>query len=326
MVLLTSSTVATLLIPIITCVCTFSIFLAGYSLQQHSVRNIEKAFRSLDAGQSDYQQYSYDTTEQSILDPETGELSSLNKGSFAYLQLLSEPNPSDICSSIALFKKLAEGGSTIQDRLFMYPQEWDLIMSTDPVVNKALSFLREASVKYKFWLLPIDMNLVIEQGYSLTDSKLLRLGEIQFMAYDSVLYLRTPGLLLDAQELDKIILTRPLPMKYDPSRQESYRNAAWIGMPLRAHDEARIPPVYLISVNTMRNRVEARTHVPNVALRGFGDLVASPNYKKVTGNDPAYVFFEWDESGHIQQENNTYYDQWRKEQSQVCAGLDLSLY
>lgn len=326
MVLLTSSTVSTLLIPAITCIATFSIFLAGYSLQQHSVRNIEKAFRSLDAAQADYQQFPYDASEQATWDPETLELSSLNEGNFAYLQLISEPNPSDICSAIAFFKKLLDGKSAIQDRLFMYPQEWDVIMSSDPTVNKALSFLREASVEYKFWLLPIDMNLVVEQGYSLTDSKLLRLGEIQFMAYDSVLYLRTPGLLLDAQELDKIILTRPLPMKYDPARQESFRNGAWIGMPLRAHDESRIPPVYLISVNTRRNRVEARTHVPNVALRGFGDLAAGPNYKKVTGKDPAYVFFEWDEDGHVKRENNPYYDQWRKDQSQVCAGLDLELY
>lgn len=264
--------------------------------------------------------------EPSILDPETGELEVWNEGNFAYLQLLSESNPASICSAISLFKKLAEGGSRIQDRLFMYPQEWDMIRSTDAVVNRALSFLREASVQYKFWLLPIDMKLVIEQGYSLTDSKLLRLGEIQFMAYDSVLLLRSPGLLLDAQELDKIILTRPLPLKFQPVRQESYRNAAWIGMPLRAHDEARLPPVYLISVNTMRNRVEARTHVPNVALRGFGDLAAGPNFKKVTGKNPAYVFFELDNDGHVQQENNTYYNQWRDEMAEICVGLDLSGY
>ncbi|EED17578.1 conserved hypothetical protein [Talaromyces stipitatus ATCC 10500] len=313
MVLLTSSTVATFLIPVITC--------------QHGVRNIERDFRSLDSMQADYEHMTYDTNkEQSILDPETGELSTLNQGNFAYLQLLSEPNPASICSTIAIYKKMFEGGSTIQDRLFMYPQEWDLITPTDPVVSQALSSLREASVQYKFWLLPIDMHLVIQQGYSLTDSKLLRLGEIQFMAYDSVLYLRTPGLLLDAQELDKMILTRPLPMKYEPTRQESYRNAAWIGMPLRAHNEAKIPPVYLISVNSMRNRVEARTHVPNVALRGFGDLAAGPNFVKVTGKDPAYVFFDWDEDGRIQQENNTYYDRWRQESANVCGGLDLSLY
>jgi hypothetical protein len=97
-------------------------------------------------------------------------------------------------------------------------------------------------------------------------------------------------------------------------------------MPLRAHDEARLPPVYLISVNTMRNRVEARTHVPNVALRGFGDLAAGPNFKKVTGKDPAYVFFELDNDGHVQQENNTYYNQWRDEMAEICVRLDLSGY
>jgi hypothetical protein len=124
-----------------------------------------------------------------------------------------------------------------------------------------------------------------------------------------------------------MLLSRPLPLKYDVNRLESYRNEAWIGMPLLAHQEARLPPVYLISVNTMRNRVEARTHIPNVALRGFGDLAAGPTYKHTSGIDPAYVFFEWNEDGYsTRQEDNPYYQQWRKEQRQVCKEVDFELY
>ncbi|KAH8701784.1 hypothetical protein BGW36DRAFT_371570 [Talaromyces proteolyticus] len=325
MVLLTSSTVATLLVPI-TCICTFSIFLAGYALQQHSVRKIQDAMRPLDSIATLPQQFSYDETQETATDPATGELITVNKGNFAYLQLLSEPNPSDICSAILFFKKLADGQSVIQDRLFMYPQEWDLIASSDPNVNMALSILSSASQKYSFWTLPISMKLVTEQGYSLTDSKLFRLGEIQFLQYDSVLYLRTPGLLLNAQELDKMLLRRPLPLKYDKNRVESFRNEAWIGMPLMAHQQPKLPPVYLVSVNTMPSRVEARTHIPNVALRGFGDLAAGPSYRRISGNDPAYVFFDWDEDGRVKWEGNPYYDQWRDEQSEVCPGLDLGFY
>ncbi|QKX63509.1 uncharacterized protein TRUGW13939_10680 [Talaromyces rugulosus] len=326
MVLLTSGTVATLLIPI-TCVCTFSIFLAGYALQQHSVRKIQDAIRPYDVIPTIPDEFSHDNTRETITDPKTGELVTINKGNFAYVQLLSEPNPSDICSSILFFKKLIDGESEIGDRLFMYPEEWDMIASSDPNINAALSTLQTASKKYDFWLLPISMNLVTQQGYSLTDSKLLRLGEIQFMRYDSVLYLRSPGFLLDAKELDKMLLSRPLPLKYDINRLESYRNEAWIGMPLLAHQEARLPPVYLISVNTMRNRVEARTHIPNVAMRGFGDLAAGPTYKCTSGIDPAYVFFEWDEDRHnTKQEDNPYYHQWRKEQTQVCKEVNFDLY
>lgn len=326
MVLLTSSTVATLLVPI-TFVCTFSIFLAGYALQQHSVRKIQDAMRPYDVVSTIPQQFSHDDTLETITDPETGEVVTINKGNFAYVQLLSEPNPSDICSSILFFKKLIDGESKIQDRLFMYPEEWDIIAYSDPNVDAALSVLQTASKKYNFWLLPISMNLVTQQGYSLTDSKLLRLGEIQFMRYDSVLYLRSPGLLLDAKELDKMLLRRPLPLKYDINRIESYRNEAWIGMPLLAHQEARLPPVYLITVNTMPTRVEARTHIPNVALRGFGDLAAGPTYKRTSGIDPAYVFFEWDEDGRsVRKDDNPYYQQWRNEQNEVCEGVDFELY
>jgi hypothetical protein len=244
-------------------------------------------------------------------------------GNFAYLQLLSHPDPSDICSAILFFKKLAAGNTAVQDRLFMYPQEWDMIMSHDPNVNQALALLRAASTKYSIWLLPIDMGLVASQGYSLTDSKLLRLGEVQFMQYDSVLYLRTPGLLLDAQKLDKMLLSRPLPLKYDRSRPESFNNEAWIPMPLRANQEPNLPPVYLITVNSLPDRIEARTHIPNVALRGFGDLVARPGYKSPNGDDPAYVYFDWDEDGHAKWEDNPWYGRWRKEQFDECEGLDL---
>lgn len=336
MVLLTSSTVGVIVTSSVICMSTFFLFLSGYALQQKSVRNIQHALRAPIPTRTVRYQYDPRKTptdgsestfsqdgEQSVLsDPESESTRGMSRN-FAYLQLLSHPDPSDLCSAILFFKKLVTGNTAVPDRLFMYPQEWDTIMSHDPEVNQALALLRAASTKYDIWLLPIDMALVAAQGYSLTDSKLLRLGQVQFMQYDSVLYLRTPGFLLDAQRLDDLLFSRPLPLRYDRSRLESYSNEAWIPMPLRANQEATLPPAYLITVNNLPDHVEARTHIPDVTLRGFGDLVAKPGYTLLSGEDPAYVYFELDEEGHVKWEDNPWYGQWRKEQLEECEGLDL---
>lgn len=359
MVLLTSSTVSVIVTSSVIGMSTFLLFLSGYALQQQSVRNIQHALRapmptpsprhlmSQNGFETERGRIRRDTTyetsgssdkndgaferdgnsfdlEQEILSADS--TGGGSPGNYAYLQLLSRPDPSDICSAILFFKKLADGGTAIQDRLFMYPQEWDLVMSHDQSVSTALSLLHAASRKYDIWLLPIDMSLVAQQGYRLTDSKLLRLGQIQFMQYDSVLYLRTPGLLLDAQKLDKMLLSRPLPLKYDKNRPESFNNEAWVPMPLRADRDATLPPVYLITVNNARDHIEARTHIPNVLLRGFGDLVAGPDTERRDDDDhggPAYIFFEQDNDGHVRLQDNHWFAQWRREQYDVCDGLDL---
>jgi hypothetical protein len=345
MVLLTSSTVSVIITSGVIGVSTFLLFLSGYALQQQSVRSIQHALRQPIPSPTprhfvtkrDTEHGAFDSDEtndhdrrgSSDLGQEVlSEKSAASIGNYAYLQLLSRPDPSDICSAILFFKKLALGQTVIQDRLFMYPSEWDLVSSHDPRVSTALSLLHAASRKYAIWLLPIDMSLVTQEGYELTDSKLLSLGRIQFMQYDSVLYLRTPGLLLDAKKLDRMLLSHPLPLKYDKNRPESFRNEAWIPMPLRADRDATLPPAYLIAVNNARDHVEARTHVPNVSLRGVGDLVMGPDAEMGREDDdsrPAYVFFDLDEDSRVrlQDNNNRWFAQWRREQYEVCEGIDL---
>jgi len=356
MVLLTSSTVSVVLSSGVVCMFTFLLFLSGYVLQQQSVRSIQDALRnpaptsaarsfmprngvhndiyeSQKDGQGDLSDLKYGgVTGQNILadlESNGGKTNPAGKGgNYAYLQLLSTPDPSNICSAILFFKRLAESGTAVQDRLFMYPQDWDVMTPASKGVSTALSLLRSASSKYNIWLLPIDMSAATKSGYEPTDSRLLRLGQIQFLQYDSVLYLRTPGLLLDAKKLDLFLLSRPLPLKHDRNRPESYNNEAWSPMPLRPDREAALPPVYLIAVNNVGDHVEARTHVPNMAIPEFRGLVTGPG--GVGADDvgdaerqPAYVFFEQDDDGHVRWKGNPLFGTWRAQQNEVCEGLDL---
>lgn len=215
----------------------------------------------------------------------------------------------------------------------MYPREWDLMPTkelTEPVAT-ALSLLRTASLEYGIWLLPIDMTLATSEGYKPTDTKLLRLGQIQFMQYDSVLYVQTPGLLLDTAKLDAMLLSRPLPLRHDKNRPESFNNEAWLPMPLRAERDSALPPVYLITVNSVENgHIEARGHVPSTDVPGFSHLVTgpegimSPNEDGFNSDEqPGYVYFEQDDEGHVKWTHNPLFGSWRVGQNEVCEGLNL---
>ncbi|KAL2822194.1 hypothetical protein BDW59DRAFT_149774 [Aspergillus cavernicola] len=341
MVLLTHSTVSVIVSTGILVIFTSLLFLSGYALQQQSVRNIQYAIRPPDQAKGAahlYKRSSQDPlsdldTEVQIQDePQQvqAEISPGTEGNYAYLQLLSNPDPSNICSAILFFKHLSTNGTAIQDRLFMYPQEWDTMSLSEPV-SAALSILRAASLKYGIWLLPIDMTAATSAGYTTTDTKLLRLGQIQFMQYDGVLYLQAPGLLLDTEKLDRMLLSRPLPLRHDKNRVESYNNEAWIPVPLRAQRDTDLPPVYLITVNNIENgNVEARGHIPNVALDGFGRTVTGPwgvqsesNTNYNPDKQPGYVFFERDADGLAKWAHNPLFGSWRAQQYEVCDGLDL---
>ncbi|EAW12721.1 uncharacterized protein ACLA_011480 [Aspergillus clavatus NRRL 1] len=345
MVLLTSSTVSVIVSSSVICVFTLLLFLSGYVLQQQSVKGIQTALRPPPIPDPIAGHGSADSTFQKRAQGALSDLISDQQkaardhsqpgagGNYAYLQLLSTPDPSNICSAILFFKHLATNGTAINDRLFMYPQEWDL-MPVDKLsqpVATALSLLRAASLKYNIWLLPIDMTAATSAGYRPTDTKLLRLGQIQFMQYDSVLYVRTPGLLLDSGKLDDVLLSQPLPLKHDKNRRESFNNEAWIPMPLRADRDATLPPVYLITVNNVKNgQIEARGHIPNVVLPGFGGLVSGPwglhssrSKADPSEDGPGYVFFEEDEEGQVKWAENPVFGSWRAQQYEVCKGIDF---
>ncbi|KAJ5108537.1 hypothetical protein N7456_005212 [Penicillium angulare] len=346
MVLLTSSTVSTIVSMGVVCIFSLMLFLAGYVLQQQSVKNIQHALRPPPASyhgagskgstfQNPAQKRDLSDSHLSFGDDpdaprDSHDRRSTSGGNYAYLQLLSNPDPSDICSVILFFKQVATQGSSIQDRLFMYPEAWDRMSEKQlgKSASKALSILRAASIKYGIWLLPIDMKAA--KGYSTTDTKLLRLGQVQFMQYDSVLYLQSPGMILDTEKLDNILLSQPLPLVYDKNRPDSYDNPAWKPMTLRPDRDADLPPVYLITVNNVGGgNVQARTHVPNSDLPEFEALVRKPQATIAqddddkTFEDPAYVYLGKGKSGSGKDDDSSLVQTWQIKKHEVCPGVDF---
>lgn len=342
MVLLTSSTVSAIVSMGVVCIFSLMLFLAGYVVQQQSVKSIQHALRppaSHHGAKSQGSTFQNSAQKRGLSDTDLGSRDHSDTphrsqdrrqnlgGNYAYLQLLSEPDASDICSVIVFFKKLATDGTSIQDRLFMYPGEWDRLSSKQlgKPASEALAILRTASIKYGIWLLPIDMNAATSKGYSSTDTKLLRLGQVQFMQYDSVLYLQAPGMIMNTEKLDDILLSEPLPLVYDKERKDSYDNTAWTPSPLHAERDADLPPIYLVTVNNVEGgRVQARTHVPNPSLPDFEALVR--NSKEVSSRDEddlAYVYFGKDLKKTAKNDKSSLLEIWREEQREVCPGIDF---
>lgn len=323
----------------VVCIFTFMLFLAGYVLQQQSVKNIQHALRPPSQAHPGVKGSTFQNPAQKrgvsdsdpglALDQDQHRVDQTSHGNHAYLQLLSHPDPSDICSAVLFFKTLAKNESAIQDRLFMYPEEWDRMSSNifGEDAFRAMAILRAASIKYGIWLLPIDITAA--KGYSLTNTKLLRLGQIQFMQYDSVLYLQTPGMVVDTEKLDQVLLSQPLPLVHDKDRPDSYNNKAWTPLALHPERDADLPPVYLITVNNIGIRnVQARTHVPNRNLAGFGNLITGSESVTLDSDDddldlPGYIYFENDRDERMTWSDNSLFGTWRARQHEVCEGLDL---
>ncbi|KAJ5495356.1 hypothetical protein N7539_000472 [Penicillium diatomitis] len=341
MVLLTASTVSAIVSMGVVCIFTTLLFVSGYVLQQNSVKNIQHALRK-PPDMPAYQGYGASVgnplqkrgisasnlnpaAEQGVIG-DSGADSSEARNNYAYLQLLSKPDPSDICSAILFFKRLATNGSVIADRLFMYPEVWDRMLGKNlgEASTLALALLRAASIKYGIWLLPIDISPVLRAGYTMSDTKLLRLGQIQFMQYDSVLYLQSPGLITDVDRLDQVLLSHSLPLLHDWNRPQSYDNEAWEPSSLRPDRDDTLPPVYLLTVNNVDGgRVQTRTHVPKPDVPGFSNLVVSPADFERSAEVPGYVYFENDEEGRVRWAGNSLFGAWRSQQHEVCGGLDF---
>ncbi|PYH48747.1 uncharacterized protein BP01DRAFT_403307 [Aspergillus saccharolyticus JOP 1030-1] len=367
MVLLTSSTVSIILSSSIICLFTFLLFLSGYLLQQQSVRNIQDAIRPPPPPPPVYPINNEATSNDILADDAAASsknhqqtLSSSSTehnpdknaapGTYAYLQLLSTPDPAAICSSILFFHQLTgnENHTAIQDRLFMYPREWDAVYTSpdhpnpnpnpssqslrESTISKSLQHLRTSALTHNIWLLPIDTSTITtSSGSGLSDTKLLRLGQIQFVPYDAVLYLQSPGMVVDVSRLDSLLLDRPVPGKHDPERVESYNNAAWMAMPLRPEREDRLPGggVYLVTVNNAGGRlgqVEARGHVVTPGFEGGRGVVRGVRGVEGEEDDDegaGYVVFEQEGDGKVKWEGNELYGAWRKGMEEVCPGVDL---
>ncbi|PGH04936.1 hypothetical protein GX51_03232 [Blastomyces parvus] len=379
MVLLTSSTISLAISTSIIGLFTLLLFLSGYVLQQQSVRGIQavlspttpthpasqpypgavgspagayvivnqgkEAFSSPDVVVTD----SDDTGEGR--DGELGEPSGhkrVNSGQDdpgsrygqkhkqVYLQMISRPSVSGICSSLLFFKTLASQSEIATDKVFLYPKSWDKNAPTRSIVE-ALNILKNHQDEYDIIIHAIDMT---DPSYRFpSNTKLLSKASHKLTHYEKIFYTRSPGMLLNASNLNHLFFSEP--PTFAPSSSSSYSPlSSWkkkrrtkdnsqtdMWVPTRLSTvNADLPYAFLVTTeHDSLGRVSIRSHVPIPSVKQSLIVPAAPRFsdEKGTESNPAYVFFEKNKD-QMREMQTAYYQEWKKQVRDICQGIDIN--
>lgn len=201
---------------------TFFLFLAGYTIQQRSIADLQSQLkprvRIAPISASAQQPLSGPQHPSRLFNPDQNALISehtasqeplqVNWPKFAHVQVVT--NHHDVCSTVMFFGDLARLKSPAR-RILLFPQAWamekqaakhDLI---DPYMDITRRLLRRAARRYNVELRPIPSSAGQEDNplaglWALTDLQ-------------RVMLLQTPGLVQDAEALDAVLAyTSPAPM------------------------------------------------------------------------------------------------------------------
>jgi hypothetical protein len=236
MVLLTSSTVSAIISAAIISLFTFLLFMVGYVLQQQSVNSLREAIKAppppkhtptlparfrrpenetetietegveeaLQDGIGQFLGDDGDTTsnfiEVGVEDATQQALSPPSRAeSLAFILALAEP--AALCSAAFFAESLGlqpSSTTTTQPRLvLLYPSTWETAAS--PLHIAALTLMRDMHEKYPVIFHPVEY----VKGWQHADTISHLLGEMQraWWDFDRMLYLRTPGMVVEATKV-----------------------------------------------------------------------------------------------------------------------------
>ncbi|KAG9749467.1 glycosyltransferase family 8 protein, partial [Aureobasidium melanogenum] len=218
--LLTSGQVQVLLSSAFVAAITFFLFLAGYTIQQRSIADLQSQLKPRIPIAPVYEQQPLSGPQHPsrLFNPDQNALISdhiasqepeqVNWRKFAHVQVVT--NHHDVCSTVMLFGDLARLKSPAR-RILLFPQAWamekqaakhDLI---DPYMDITRRLLRRAARRYNVELRPIPYSAGQEDNPL---ASLWALNDLQ-----RVMLLQIPGLIQDAEALDAVLAyTNPAPM------------------------------------------------------------------------------------------------------------------
>ncbi|KAG5305105.1 hypothetical protein I7I50_05394 [Histoplasma capsulatum G186AR] len=254
----------------------------------------------------------------------------------AYLQMISRPSASGICSSLLFFKTLTSQSEIQTDKVFLYPKSWNQNSPTRSIAE-ALKILKQHQDEYDIIIHDIDMT---DPNYRFpSNTKLLRKASHKLIHYEKIFYTRSPGVLLDSAKLNKLFFSQPPQFSPSPSfsyspfsswkkRAQSNGNSqtdVWVPTRLSTAN-ADLP--YAILVTTERSSsggISIRSHVPTPSVKQSLIVPAVSKFPVKEGSEmhPAYVFFEKNKN-QMQDMENVYYQEWKKQVQDICRGIDIN--
>ncbi|EEH33078.1 hypothetical protein PAAG_04131 [Paracoccidioides lutzii Pb01] len=372
MVLIASSTISVIISSSVISLFTALLFLSGYVLQQQTVRHIQASISPDSAYHLAGRQYAlsggspaaayvivnrgkeaFSTPDAVLADDsrgrgdgegeEMGETSRNEQGgkygqrySHTYVQIISKPSVSCICSSLLFFKILSSNSDIETDKVFLYPQSWDL-HSPSRGISNAISLLRQYQNKYDIIMHAINTS---DPNYrSPSNTRLLSRASHKLTHYKKIFYIRSPGMLLDSSKLNQLFLSPPptlssssfsssSPFSSWKKKRKSTDNSQsdqWVPTRLSTVN-ADLPYAFLVTTDhSSSGGVSIRSHVPIPSVKQSLIVPAVPKFAVEKGTElhPAYVFFEKDRDRSREMET-AYYQQWKKDIEDICQGIDVN--
>lgn len=273
-------------------------------------------------GESPDTSLSLDDTAQIQNDPIPPQIETGFDMRLAYV--LSLPNPSDLCSALLFTKWHRKHSSYPRSQfniIYLYPSDWET--SSKPIYKDALNLLLEAEHHYSVLLHPVQISKVWT-GIDVKSQLLSELARNPWV-YDRVLYLRSPGMLVDTPRLDEMFVasyTDPGVVKTQWTKLRA---------PVRRGDSVALHPDILlfaqgrglmVPVGGVAGSITAKARIDIDDRRGNDDAgveVAAPR-------EAAYILFD-DGELETRRKQKAGHDgllgRFEREREKVCEGTML---
>lgn len=241
-------------------------------------------------------------------------------GRYAYVFTL--PNPADLCSAILFTSWSRQTSHILQSQLsivFLYPSDWETTSS--PIYTDALRLLLQSEHKYSVLLHPVPISKVWT-GIDVESQLLSELARNPW-PYDRVMYLRSPGMLLDTTRLDNVLISSYA----DPSQVKS----SWTKLrpPVRRGLAASSHPDILLfaqgrglmtPIGDLQRTLtgQAKTRIER---NQAGEIIDAGQAKEA-----AYILFDGKELMQRKKEEITepsIFERFERERQTVCSGTNL---
>jgi len=241
-------------------------------------------------------------------------------GRFAYV--LSFPKPSDLCSGLLFTKwhrQLSQLPSSQVDILYLYPSDWET--SSYAPHRDALRLLLESEHRHSAILHPVPISKV----WTGMDVEAQLLSELarNIWPYERLLYLRTPGMLIDTIRLDNTLTSTYVDRKLLKSSWARLR------APVRRGDTAALNPEVLLFAQGKGLMVPTgdlqRTLTAKAKTSHEGNQQDGGN-DEILPKEAAYVLFdekELEQRNRNDSNHDSIFERFERERELVCEGTDL---
>lgn len=241
-------------------------------------------------------------------------------GRFAYV--LSFPKPSDLCSGLLFtnwHRQFSQLPSSQVDILYLYPSDWET--SSYASHRDALRLLLESEHSHSAILHPV----AISKKWTGMDIESQLLSELarNIWPYERLLYLRSPGMLIDTARLDSTLTSTYVDRKLLKSSWARLR------APVRRGDTAITNPEVLLFAQGKGLMLPTgdlqRTLTAEARTASEGSQQNGGNDESLA-KEAAYVLFDEKELEQRESDDlnhDSIFERFERERQLICEGTDL---